>query len=79
MANEYEKNHHVKHVSFSNSSIADRGGGLRLNKLLNTRLKHESLDNVSVLKQATCNGKDTKASEEIISSTKNGGKLFQGI
>ena len=43
------KNHHAKHVSLSNSSAVDRGGGLRLNKFLKTRLKHESLDNVGAL------------------------------
>ena len=65
-----EKNHRFKYVSFSNSSTADGGGGLRLNKLLNTRLKHESLDDVSVLKQAKCNGKYMIVSEVIMSVTK---------
>ena len=73
------KNHHVNYVSFSNSSTVDRGGGLTLNKLLNTRLKYESLDNVSVLEQATCNGKDMTVSEAIMGATKNVGKLFQVI
>ena len=50
-----------------------------MNKLLNTRLKYESLDNVSVLEQATYNGKYVTASEVMMSETKNGGKLFQGI
>ena len=40
------KNHHVKPVPCSSSSKADRVGGLELNKFFNTRLKHESLDNV---------------------------------
>ena len=50
-----------------------------MNNSLNTRLKHESLDNVSVLEQATYNGKDVTESEVMMSATKNGGKLFQGI
>ena len=50
-----------------------------MNKLLNARLKYEIFDDVSILKKATCNVKDTTVSEEKTSATKNGGKLSQGI
>lgn len=33
------KNPHSKHVSFSNSSTADRGGGLRLNIFFECEIK----------------------------------------
>ena len=50
-----------------------------MNKSLNARLKYESLDNVSVLEQATHSRKDVAALEVMMNATKNGGKLLQEI
>jgi len=48
---------HVKYVSFKNSTKADRIAGLKLNQLLNIRLKYEWLEDIKVLEKVIYKGR----------------------
>ena len=51
-----ENKTHVKYISFKNSTKADKIAGLKLNCLLNVRLKYEWLEDVNVLAAARYKG-----------------------
>ena len=44
-----ENKTHIKYVSFKNSTKADKIAGLKLNRLLNVRVKYERLEDVNTL------------------------------
>ena len=73
------KNFHVKYVSFSSSSKVERVGGIKLNSMLNNRLRYKFLDEVDILDDAIYEGKSFKVSEVLMSASKNGMKIFQVI
>ena len=70
---------HVKHISFQNSAKADRIAGLKLNRLLNVRVRHEWLEDVSVLAAARCKGKRGTVGQMIMKSKTKGIPIFNGV
>ena len=73
------KNSHIKHASFSNSSKVERLRALQLNKLINVRVKCESLNNINVLEEAEYNNKKQTIAEVIMSAKVNRTPLFIGV
>ena len=73
------KNSHIKYASFSNSSKVERLRALQLNKLINVRVKCESLNNINVLEEAEYNNKKQTVAEVIMSAKVNGMPLFIGV
>jgi len=55
---------HIKYVSFKHSSKAERVAGVKLNQLLNVKLKYEFLEDTAVLADAEFNGKKNDCSTD---------------
>ena len=69
----------VKYVSFKNSTKADRITGLKLNRLLNVRLKYEWLEDFSVIGNAKYKGNKGSLGQILMSIKSKGIPLFKGV
>ena len=73
------KQSYVKCVSFSNNTRIDIIRALQLNKHMNIRLRHESLNNVKILDKAVFNEKTQMVVEGSMEMKKDGVPMFMGV
>ena len=74
-----EEKSHIKYVSFKNNNRNERVSGLKLNQLINTRLKYEWLEDVSLFDKAKYQGTHMTISQILMRARANETKLFNGI
>jgi len=66
-------------VLFKHSSKAERVAGVKLNQLLNVKLKYEFLEDTAVLADVEFNGKKITVAQVLIKAKMNGVFLFNGV
>lgn len=74
-----QENSHVKCVSFKNSAKAERVAALKLNEMVNTKLKYEWIEDAWILDKGQFKGKAATASEIIMKAKDNGAPIFTGL
>ena len=67
---------YIKHASFKNNAKVERVVGLKLNKLLNAKLKHKWLEDVGALDDTTFNSKKKAISQIMVSVKVNWALIF---
>ena len=74
-----EENFHVKYISFKNNNSNEKISGLKINKLINVKLKYDWLEEVSVFDKARFQGKKMYLSQVLMKAKKNGMNLITGV
>ena len=74
-----EERTHIKYVSFKNNNSHERVSGVKLNQMINIKLKYEWLEDVSLLDQARFQGKNMTISQVLMNARVDGIKLINGI
>ena len=74
-----EEGLHTKYISFKNNNSNERILGLKLDKLVNTKLRYEWFNKIGVLDQVSFQGKQMCVNQIIMKAKLNGILLFNRI
>ena len=74
-----ENKSHVKYVSLKHSSKAERIAGLKLNQIINAKLRYEYFKELGFLAEAEYNNQKMTIAQVLMKAKINGKTLFNGV